>query len=116
MRFVAILAFLPTIAFAQERPMTSIDFLADFPRLEGQTVMITDCWIAGTTSTFIRCEPPNGAASYAIDASSMDRDDFRWALATCPTGSRWKRQCHVSVKGKVKRSAMPALTNGKIHR
>lgn len=108
-----------TNCFAQsiQTDISGIDFVTDFRELRGKTVTISDCKIGGTTESFIRCETSNGSASYSLEAATMNRSDFRWALANCPTGSIRKAECQIRVRGTVSnRPTMPSLDNAVIVR
>lgn len=116
------LKFLPALitigalssAFAQSG-MTGVEFVTGFRELRGKTVMISDCKIGGTTESFIRCETANGSASYALPAETMNRQDYRWALENCPTGSVRKPSCQIRVQGVVnKSSGLPTLDSATI--
>jgi hypothetical protein len=96
-------------------PMTSIEFLVGFRALGGQSVHITDCVIAGTTSAFIRCEAPNEAGSYSLNAATMNKADLKWSYENCPTGSSKKPACRKAVTGQVEKSAMPGVLNAKFN-
>lgn len=104
------------LANAEQRQIAGIDLVVGFQEMAGQRVVVSDCRIGGTTSAFVRCETSNGSASYAVDAKSLSRDDFRWALENCPTGSRLKPHCTVTIEGEVDRYSMPRLKNSKIVR
>lgn len=103
-------------SYAQSE-MSGTEFVVNFRELRNQTVIISDCRIGGTTSSFIRCETANGSASYALEAETMNRRDLAWALETCPTGSVNKAECRIRVRGTVnRRSNPPSLDNAEIVR
>lgn len=93
--------------------MRDTAFVAGFRELRGREVTIDSCAVAGTASDFIRCETTNGAASWALDTATMNRDDLRWTYETCPTGSRLKPACRRIVTGIVAEGGMPRLTSAR---
>lgn len=113
---VALLLFwFPGISLAQATDdITGSDFVTNFREMPDKRVTISDCRIGGTDAQFIRCETANGSASYALDAKTMKRSDFKWALDNCPTGSRLKPRCSVRISGRVARFGMPRLEEATI--
>jgi hypothetical protein len=106
-------------ATADPRRLSAVEFAVKFQELAGERVLVEGCHIAGTTARFLRCEPANGSVSIAIDAVTMDRNDFQWALENCPTGSAHRPGCTVSFIGTAKRGVVygdPELIDAKIQR
>ncbi len=96
--------------------LNGIEFVSSFRTMKGAEVTISDCKIGGTTAEFIRCETANGSASYALFTDTMDPDDIKWALSTCPTGSVRNPDCKVRVRGVVNNRDMPSLKKAQILR
>lgn len=87
---------------AEPAAMTGLDFMVDWPGLEGRKVIVTGGAVVSASAKFALLQVPGG--NVTLTGPWADREDLRYLFKVCTSLLPDKSKCTMTVSGTVGKS------------